>query len=108
MSAQERKIPGERAVHGGNLLKTGLIGCDLLLGVRFPPLDDAIRGQACVANLVKQRAVANAQSTRRLLAVPVTILQNLQNDFPFQLADRLAGQLFERNLPVDWNFRVEE
>src|ERR1035437_1561959 len=60
-----------------------LVGCDFLLGiVAFPPFDHPIRGQSCVANLVEQCAVADAQRARRLFAVPVTILQNFQDDFP--------------------------
>jgi hypothetical protein len=60
------------------------VGGYILLGrVRCPPLGNPIRGQSRVANLVQQRAVADAQRARRLLAVPVTILQNFQNDFPF-------------------------
>src|SRR3984957_12291138 len=71
--------------------RTGSVRRDSLLGIfRFPPLDrPPIRGQSGVANLVKQGAVADAQCTRGLLAVPVTILQNFQNNFPLQLADRL-------------------
>src|ERR1700728_4142542 len=62
-------------------------------------LCDAIRGQARVADLVQQRAVADAQRPRRLLAVPMAVLQDLQDDFPLQLAYRLARQLLQRNLP---------
>src|SRR6202035_2699418 len=78
------------------------IRCNFLFGIiRFPPLYQAIRRQASVANLVEQCTVADAQSTRRLLAVPMMVLQDLQDNLSLQFADCLAGQLLERDGPID-------
>ena len=71
-------------------------------------LRDAIRGQAGVTNFVQQRTVADAQRTRGLLAVPMAVLQNFQNDFALQFAHGLARELLQRDLSVDRNFGVEE
>src|SRR5580692_12967130 len=86
-----------------------LVGGYARLGsVRFPPFDHPVGGQPGIANLIEQSPVADAQRPRRLLPVPVAILQNFQNHLPLQLAHRLAGQLLQIDLPVDWNFSIEE
>src|SRR5256885_8316211 len=82
---------------------------DVSLGsVFFAAFHHTIRGQASIANFVEQRAIADAQSPRRLFAVPVAILQNFQDDLALQLAYGLAGELLQRDLAIDWEIRVEE
>src|ERR1035441_5155898 len=72
----------------------------VLLGtIRVPPLDHPVRGKSSIANLVEQRAIADAQCARRLLAVPVTILQNFQDDFPPHLATSISSCDLIRHLP---------
>ena len=57
--------------------------------------------QTGVANLIEQRPIADVEGASRLLAVPVVMLQHLQNDLAFQFMDRLAGYLLQRDGPVD-------
>ena len=78
------------------------VGGDVLGGKRlYPAAGGAVGRQAGIANLVQQRAVADAQSAGRLLAVPVVGLQNFQNDLALQLASGLAGNLLQRDRTVE-------
>src|SRR5277367_949684 len=61
---------------------------------RFAAAGGAVGRQAGIANLVEQGAVADGQGARRLLAVPVMSLQDLQNDLALQFAGGFAGQSF--------------
>src|SRR5208282_5892593 len=63
----------------------------------LPQAQRTVRGQAGIADLVKQGAIADAQRAGRLLTVPVVLLQHLQNDLALQFAHALAGKLLERN-----------
>src|SRR5713101_2072766 len=51
-----------------------------------------IRRQPGITDLIEQGSVTNVQSSRRLLAVPVMIMQHSQDDLAFQGASRLASQ----------------
>src|SRR5579859_4640663 len=86
----------------------GLVRCDILRTVWLAAFDGPIGGKAGIANLVEQRPITDAQSTRRLLAIPVVVLQNFQNHLALQLAYGLTGELLERDLAVDWDFRAKE
>src|SRR5258706_2276252 len=55
----------------------------------------AVGGEAGVADFVKQGAVANAQGAGCLFAVPVMVLQHLQDDFAFQFTHRLTGDFLQ-------------
>src|SRR5215469_1779741 len=77
-------------------------------GIRvFAPPDGAIRWQARIPDFIEQRAIADAQRSRRLLAIPMIRLQHLQNHFPLQFPRRLARQLLQRNWPIKIDFSIE-
>src|SRR5579885_108616 len=71
------------------------------------PTHGAVGGQAGVADLIEQRAVADAEGAGRLLAVPVMCLQDLEDDLTFEFARGLAGKFLERDRPVEIDFRIE-
>src|ERR1700731_4753234 len=73
----------------------------------FAPPDGAIRWQARIPDFIEQRAIADAQRSRRLLAVPMIRLEHLQNHFPLQFARRLTRQLLQRNWPIKVDFSIE-
>ena len=100
MSAQLRKsiADPERWRMGSKSCEQSVCRDILFRTVRGALFDHAIGRQTGVSNLIQQCAVADAQSARRLLAIPVMILQNLQNDFSFELPHRLASQLLQRDL----------
>ena len=53
---------------------------------------DAVWRQAGVPNLIQQRAIADVQGPRSLLAVPVVVVQDFQNNFALQGARRLPAR----------------
>src|SRR5437868_911602 len=53
----------------------------------------AIGREAGIANLVKQRTVADLERFRGATAVPMVRLQYFENDLPFQAAHGLVGDL---------------
>src|SRR5208282_4330072 len=56
--------------------------------------------EACFADLVDQRPVADRQNLCCLAPVPVIRLQNFQNELALHLAHGLLGDALERNLAV--------
>src|SRR6266853_5361933 len=64
----------------------------------------SVRGQTSIANLVEQRAIADAQCARRLFAVPVVMLQHLQDHLSLELAYALPGELLQRNRSIQRDF----
>src|SRR5271157_511225 len=58
-------------------------------------------GDPYFLEFVKQRAVADIKRARRLFPVPVVGVQCVKNNACFQLADRLPGQLLQRDRPVE-------
>ena len=84
------------------------VRCNVLRTFQPALLGNAIRRQSRIANLIQQCPVADAQRPRRLLAIPVMILQDFQNDLPLQLTHCLASEFLQRNLSVHRNIGVEE
>src|SRR5262249_38201842 len=61
----------------------------------------AVGWEAGVADLIKKSAVTDVESLCGLLAVPVMVVQDPQNDLALEGAGRLAGELLERNRTVE-------
>src|ERR1700733_312200 len=62
-----------RSIAGG-LASVSSVGAIFL---RLPQPQRAVRRQPCIADLIRQRAIADGQGARRLLAIPVMLLQYL-------------------------------
>src|SRR5215813_8289336 len=107
MSAAEVTERSEMQAPPPELRAGSSVGCDLTLA-RFLLLAGAIGGQSGVADFVQQGAVADIQRARSLLAVPVVIVQDLQNDLAFERPGRLPGEFLERNGTVKVDFRSQQ
>ena len=68
---------------------------------------DAVWRQAGVPNLIQQRAIADVQGPRSLLAVPVVVVQDFQNNFALQGARRLPGKFLQRDRAVEVDVRAQ-
>src|SRR5579864_4823728 len=67
----------------------------------------AIGRQTGVANLVKERTIANFEGFSRTAAIPVVSLQYLENDFFLKTVYGLAGDLLEWHRAFHGNFKVK-
>src|SRR5581483_4448242 len=67
-----------------------------------------VRRQAGVPNLIQKSSIADVEGLCRLIAVPMVVVQDLQDDLAFELACRLPGELFERNRAVQTDVGREE
>jgi|SRR5271154_746708 len=76
--------PAPEVRRAGRCWRVGtLVGREIALdGFRLLAFDRAVRRQAGITNLIEERAIADAQRARGLLAVPVVRLQGLEDDFP--------------------------
>src|SRR4051794_1042313 len=66
----------------------------------------AIGRQTGIANLIKQRAIADLERFSSAAAIPVMGLQYFENDFFFKTVHGLAGDLLERHRAFHGNFKV--
>src|SRR5450755_2228131 len=83
-----------------------IVGGFVFLGLA--QAQSAVGGQAGIADLVQQGAIADAQRAGSLFAVPVVLLQHLEDDLTLQFAHALARHLLQRNRSVERDVWIEK